>query len=384
MSEGKEERATEQRKRKAKESGDVPVSREFTSAAVLLGCLMILGPSSTRFLALWRQGMDLALLSAPRAFATPEDLIHSCVAPFGPALVPVGMVLLTALAIAVGIGAAQTGGIEVHPETIGWKWSRLSPASHLSSLFGTRTAVRFAKSLLPAAALIWIAVRTLKQQMYATPFLTPYRLPSALFACYSVAMTAGWIALGWSGLDYAVERRNWAQKLRMSKQDIRDEAKESNGNPHTKGRIRQVQRAMRRRRVKADVAAATVVITNPTHYAVALSFDMGTMAAPRVLCKGRDLHAATIREEARWAGVPIVENPPLARSLYRLVDEGQPIPFELYTTVASILAFLLRRETRSDARPGAQPGASSATRYDAPPAPHPATIEAVSAAKETP
>lgn len=90
-----------------------------------------------------------------------------------------------------------------------------------------------------------------------------------------------------------------------------------------------------------------MVITNPTHYAVALSFDVSTMEAPRVLAKGRDLHAFAIREEARWAGVPIVENPPLARSLYRLVDEGQAIPFDLYTAVASILAFLLRRETRA-------------------------------------
>ncbi|HEY8997693.1 MAG TPA: EscU/YscU/HrcU family type III secretion system export apparatus switch protein, partial [Edaphobacter sp.] len=133
-------------------------------------------------------------------------------------------------------------------------------------------------------------------------------------------------------------------RLKMSKQEIRDENKEQMGNPEVKGRIRQIQRAMRKRKVKADMSRATVVITNPTHYAVALEFSFETMATPTVLAKGRDLHAAEIREEARWAGVPIIENPPLARSLYRAVEPGQSIPFELYAAVAGILAFLYRQK----------------------------------------
>jgi flagellar biosynthetic protein FlhB len=102
--------------------------------------------------------------------------------------------------------------------------------------------------------------------------------------------------------------------------------------------------------LRADVKKASVVITNPTHYAVALSFDMSTMEAPRVLAKGRDLLAAQIREEARWAGVPLVENPPLARSLYRSVEPGQSIPAELYAAVAAILAYLFRQETEERIR----------------------------------
>jgi flagellar biosynthetic protein FlhB len=102
--------------------------------------------------------------------------------------------------------------------------------------------------------------------------------------------------------------------------------------------------AMRKRKIKADMSRASVVITNPTHYAVALEFSFETMQAPIVLVKGRDLFAAEIREEAKWRGVPLVENPPLARSLYRLVDVGQSIPFELYATVAGILAYLYRQQ----------------------------------------
>src|SRR5215469_4974477 len=120
---------------------------------------------------------------------------------------------------------------------------------------------------------------------------------------------------------------------------------------------------MRRRKVKADISRASVVITNPTHYAVALEFSFETMLAPVVLTKGRDLHAAEIREEARWAGVPVIENPPLARSLYKLVEPGQSIPIELYSAVAGILAYLYRKqvEERMRTRDGQQGGGHHGT-----------------------
>ena len=122
------------------------------------------------------------------------------------------------------------------------------------------------------------------------------------------------------------------------------------GNPQIRAKIRQIQRAMRKRKVKADMSRASVVITNPTHYAVALEFSFETMSAPTVLAKGRDLLAAEIREEARWAGVPIIENPPLARSLYKMVEPGQSIPFDLYAAVAGILAFLYRQKVEERVR----------------------------------
>lgn len=136
----------------------------------------------------------------------------------------------------------------------------------------------------------------------------------------------------------------------MSRQDLKDESKDSDGSPQIKGRIRSLQRQMRRRKLRGDVARAAVVVTNPTHYAVALDFDFETMDAPRVLAKGRDLLAAAIREEAGWAGVPLVENPPLARSLYKLVEPGETIPAELYAAVASILAWIYRMRMEQEQR----------------------------------
>jgi flagellar biosynthetic protein FlhB len=176
------------------------------------------------------------------------------------------------------------------------------------------------------------------------------RLPAALETAYRLALDAAWVTLAWSGLDYTVEWVSWNKRLKMSKQEMKDEVKESMGNPQVKGRIRQIQNAMRRRKVKADLSRASVVITNPTHYAVALEFSFDTMQAPTVLAKGRDLHAKEIREEAQWAGVPLIENPPLARSLYRSVEPVQKIPFELYAAVAGILAYLYRQKVEEKIR----------------------------------
>jgi len=147
-----------------------------------------------------------------------------------------------------------------------------------------------------------------------------------------------------------VEWRSREQRLKMSRQEQREEYKDSEGNPQIRSRIRNLRRLARRRRQQVDVAKAAVVITNPTHYAVALDFDFETMDAPKVLAKGRNLIAEEIKEQARWSGVPILENPPLARSLYRSVEPGESIPVVLYAAVASILAFLYRQRVEQEMR----------------------------------
>jgi flagellar biosynthesis protein FlhB len=204
--------------------------------------------------------------------------------------------------------------------------------------------MRLLKSLIPMSVLSifgWIA---LKKITFGLPIMAKTRLPIAFSVVHGLALDAAWILLIWGCVDYIAEWRSWNNRLRMSKQEVREEMKDSLGNPLIKSRIRLIQRAMRKRKVKADLSDASVVITNPTHYAVALQFSFETMQAPIVLIKGRDLFAADIREEARWAGVPIVENPPLARTLYKSAEPGQSIPIELYSTVAGILAYLYRKD----------------------------------------
>jgi flagellar biosynthetic protein FlhB len=138
------------------------------------------------------------------------------------------------------------------------------------------------------------------------------------------------------------ERSKYSKRLRMSKQDLRDEVKDTEGNPQTKGRIRRIQRDMRRRNMMKDVAKATAVIVNPTHYAVAIQYEQGSMAAPLVVAKGKNYLAARIRQRAIENQVPIIENPPLAQALYKSVDVGQEIPAHLYRAVAEILAYIFK------------------------------------------
>lgn len=349
MSGERTEKASEQRKKKSREKGEGVRSRELTNAAAMLGGLLLMRGAAEQFTAKWSMAYMSALGVGMQSYDTPDGMSRMLPSLLVPGLAPVALVLVAALFGAVAVGALQTGGVQIHAASLAWKPGRLNPVSNLKNLFSVRSVLRFAKSLMPAGAVGALASISLRHSVLPMAVFSEARLPVTLTAAYGVALQAAWISLGWAALEYANEWRSWNSSLKMTKEEVKQEIKESNGNPHTKGRIRQIQRAMRRRRVKADVSKAAVVITNPTHYAVALQFDMATMAAPNMLMKGRDLHALEIREEARWAGVPIVENPPLARALYRSVEEGRAIPFELYSAVAAILAYLFREARQREA-----------------------------------
>jgi len=226
---------------------------------------------------------------------------------------------------------------------------RINPVSNIKNLFSLRAAARLAKSLVPAAILAVFAVQRIARQLRLPPFSTA-RLELMGGDIYGLLLAAAWLLFAWSLIDYLVEWQSRESRLKMSREDLRDEYKETEGNPQIRSRIRNLQRQARRRKVKNDVSKAAVVLTNPTHYAVALSFDFETMEAPKLMAKGRNLLAEEIKAEARWAGVPIIENPPLARSLYRTVEVGQPIPADLYAAVAAILAYLYRQRLEEEMR----------------------------------
>jgi flagellar biosynthetic protein FlhB len=349
MSEKGTEAATEQRKEKAKKKGDVVHSRELLSAVSMLAGVLVLGSCAKQFLSGWDQVYASSLQLGMGDFSA-ESLDRAVVKILAPALLPVGLILAASFAAALMAGVGQTGGVNINGEALMIKPERLSPVTNLGNIFSMRSMTRLAKSLLPAAVVIAMGLKAMRELVLPMPVMSATRLPETLSTCFDLAVKAAWVMVVWSALDYAMERVAWNKKLRMTKQELRDEAKETMGNPQVKGRQRRIQNAMRRRKVKADVSRASVVITNPTHFAVALEFSFESMLAPTVLVKGQNLHALKIREEARWAGVPIVENPPLARSLYKNVEEGQAIPYELYSAVAGILAFLYRQQVEKAAR----------------------------------
>jgi flagellar biosynthetic protein FlhB len=359
MSEGTEQ-ATAQRKKKARESGDIVRSRELLSAVAMLGGVLTLGSVAHNFVSTWGHVYLESLSTATGGDISDKQGVQSIQRMIAPALLPVGFVMAASFAAVLMTGVAQGGGVSLHPKALELKFERLNPVTNLGNLFSLRSTARIAKSLVPAAVMVifgWHALHSLLDPM---PVMSTMRVWGMFGTSYSLVLDAAWVTLVWSALDYAVEWRSWNERLKMTKQEIRDEMKDAMGNPQVKGRMRQIQRAMRRRRIKADISKASVVITNPTHYAVALEFSFETMQAPTVLAKGRDLQAAEIREEARWAGVPIIENPPLARSLYRAVEPGQSIPFELYQTVAGILAFLYRQKVEETMRRERQAQAAAA------------------------
>lgn len=350
------EQATPLRKKKAKEKGDNVRSRELLSAMAMLGGIVMLGAMSNGFVASWGKVYIESLRSATTGVGSftgqsGEQLLVGAVRRILlPTLLPVGLVMAAAFTGALVSGVAQSGGLQIYPNAIELKFSKLNPVTNLGNLFSLRSATRLVKSLVPAAVMVVLGWGALKTLMIPMPVMSLMRLPATFSAAYGLALDAAWVTLAWSGLDYAIEWRSWNQRLKMSKQELREEMRDAIGNPQVKAKIRQIQRAMRKRKVKADMSRASVVITNPTHYAVALEFSFETMSAPTVLAKGRDLLAAEIREEAKWAGIPIIENPPLARSLYKMVEPGQSIPFELYAVVAGILAYLYRQKVEERVR----------------------------------
>jgi flagellar biosynthetic protein FlhB len=346
------EQATPLRKKKARERGDSVHSRELLSAMAMLGGVMTLGALSNGFVSNWGKVYSASLRSAVNLNGQSGELLFVGAVRqiLLPALLPVGLILAASFAGALVSGIAQSGGVQIYPTALELKFAKLNPVTNLGNLFSLRSATRVAKSLVPAAVMMVLGWGALKALIIPMPVMSLMRLPVTFSAAYGLALDAAWVTLAWSGLDYAIEWRSWNQRLKMSKQEMREEIRDSMGNPQIKAKVRQIQRAMRKRKVKADMSRASVVITNPTHYAVALEFSFETMSAPTVLAKGRDLLAAEIREEARWAGIPIIENPPLARSLYKMVEPGQSIPFELYAAVAGILAYLYRQKVEERVR----------------------------------
>jgi flagellar biosynthetic protein FlhB len=346
------EQASQHRREKARKDGDILHSRELTAAAGTLAGVLALGAVGSTALSTWRATFASFLDLGRAARWEPDQLQPTLIAMRRLAMAVLGppaLVMAAVVAAALGIGVLQTGGVNIHVESVGFNFDRINPVSNIKNLFSLRAAARLGKSLLPAALLAVFAVQRIARQLTIPPFSIS-RLETLGSDVYGLLLAAAWLLFGWSAIDYLVEWQSRESRLKMSKQDMRDEFKETEGSPQIRGRIRNLQRQARRKRVKDDVAKAAVVLTNPTHYAVALGFDFQTMEAPRVMAKGRNLLAEEIKAEARWAGVPIIENPPLARSLYRSVEVGQPIPADLYAAVAAILAYLYRQRVEAELR----------------------------------
>ncbi|MBM9616492.1 flagellar biosynthesis protein FlhB [Desulfobulbus rhabdoformis] len=222
--------------------------------------------------------------------------------------------------------------------------TKLDPIKGMGRFFSKRSLVEVIKSLLKVGLIGWVAFKTMQGEFDKALVLSEIPVSGTLLylaqtAAMVMAKVAG-IMIVLAILDYAFVRWEMEEKMKMTKQEQKEETKETEGDPHIKSKIRAIQQQMARSRMMAAVPEADVVITNPTHYAVAIQYESGKMEAPIVLAKGQDMVATKIREIARENDVPLVENPPVARLLHSKVEVGHAIPEEMFKAVAEILAYV--------------------------------------------
>ncbi|MEZ5363002.1 MAG: EscU/YscU/HrcU family type III secretion system export apparatus switch protein [Bryobacterales bacterium] len=338
------EQPTPRRKNKAREEGQVASSRELTASLQFGAVVGLLAMSGAMIVEGLMRAMRGTFQLAFREHVGPAELgglARTLVE--GPLsfLAPLGLLLL---AIGLLSHVTQTG-FALSAKKLQPDLKRLSPMQKLQELPGENLA-QTAKALvlLPVAAVIFWVVLSGELERFLLLPLTSARAGAAVVAnaTLELLLKAAVVLAAAGGLDFYRQRRKLGKKLMMTKHEVRQEHKDIEGNPQIKARLRRLQREMMRRRMMSEVPKASVVVANPTHYAVALRYEPQKHAAPNVVAKGADHLALRIRAVADEHGVPIVENPPLAQALYRGAEIGDEIPADLYRAVAELLALIYR------------------------------------------
>jgi len=359
VADNRTEKGTPRRRESAREKGQVVRSRDFVSALTLFAVILFLAWRPSVWIGRWQSFFSHSLDAGVRSdwSGQPQVIAWTGLA------VAQWLLPIFAVALFASASASFAQGVSFAPGALSPNFNRLNPANNLKQLFSLASFSRILRSVLPAGVMLYLAVRlvfTHAPMVLHAGRLNP-RTSLALMGgvCYDLAWQLTFVFFAWSGVDYLLQRYTYEKSIRMTKQEVKQESKDSEGNPQIRGRLRRLRRELLRRSLQRDVQRATAVITNPTHYAVALEYRSATMPAPVVVAKGRNLIAQKIKELARWHEIPIVENPPLAQALYKAAEVGQMIPPQLYAAVAEILAFLYRAQMRMDSQSAAaQPGAA--------------------------
>jgi flagellar biosynthetic protein FlhB len=345
----KTEKPTPKRLKKARHDGQIGKTPDLGAWAGMFVAGLVIPMTASGTMA----AADMVLKRWPSVMAHPEP---------GPALgilgdgLAAGLKALAPLAfglLATGITAAAVqGGLYPAMGLLKPKFSRLNPFQGIKRIFGPHAAWEAVKSVVKTsvvAAVLYYSCRNLVPVLMGTGTLPLHALTSTVIdAVFSLIRAASFAGLTMAAADYIVIRRRTNKQLRMSKQDIKDEHKSAEGDPHIKGQIRARQLAMSRNRMMTDLASADVVLVNPTHVAVALRYDP-QKGAPRVVAKGAGAIATKIREKATEHRIPMVQDIPLARSLYKSCEIGSEIPPELYGAIARVLAFIMTLKAKGSA-----------------------------------
>jgi len=341
---GKTEQPTQRRLEKARKEGQFPSAKEFVSALQFLVFLGLLAAGGASWFAQFRLTMKALLKLAFAPELTPRDLMH-----VGWQVVErhVFPLILAGMAVALA-----TVAFRLITTRFGISFKKLAPdAARFNPIQRLRDLPRQNLPMLAQAVIllpvflwaVWVVARDKLDDFLSLPLRS---VESGVSLIGGSLMELFWKAAGlflvFGSVDLFRQMHRYKQDLRMSKQEIREELKDVEGNPQMKARIRRLQRERVRRQMMKDIPKATAVVVNPTHYAVAIRYQLDGMAAPMVIAKGKNYLALRIRQKAVEHQVPVIENPPLAQALYKSVDVGQEIPPHLYRAVAEILAYIFK------------------------------------------
>jgi flagellar biosynthetic protein FlhB len=356
----KTEQPTEKKLRESREKGEVPRSRDLSGALVVLaGVAALMSSGESAFLHA-RQIFSLGLGYSREALfsdALPGRTLHAAMSEALSLFAPVAVATMLATLAA----PLLLGGLNFSAQALQPKFERLDPIKGLGKIFAMRGLVELGKALLKLifiGTVLLLLLRHWQGELQATGRGSVMAgIAQSIGLLGRSALWFGSMLALIGGIDALYQKYDHGKNLRMTKQEIKDEMKESEGNPEMKGRIRQVQQAQARRRMMEDLPKADVVVVNPTHFAVALRYDDGRMGAPRVIAKGVDVMAQQIRLVAGSHRIPMVEAPPLARALYATTELGREIPAALYVAVAQVLAYVyqLKQATAQGETPPAAP-----------------------------
>src|SRR5665213_1147972 len=346
------EKATPKRQGEAREKGQVARSADVGGSLIFLTIIITLHLTFVSTLQLAEHSFAVAIQSANGRVAVN---IHSAWGLFARSFVAYAalMSITFGAAVAIGIGAnVLQFGFLFTPKKLAPKFSMLNPFPGFKRLFfSVQTLVQLAKQMAKISlvfAIVFIQLHDQVPTFYSLARASPYAIVMNVEGlAYGVGIRFGLLLFVLGIADYFWEKHRLAESLKMTKTEVRDEHRQQEGNPEVRQAVKQRQRASARRRMMSSVPRATVVVTNPTHFAVALEWDEITMDAPVLTCKGADLMARRIRELAREHNVPIMENPPLARALYDKVELDSPVPPNLYAAVAQVIAFIYKLKNRT-------------------------------------
>lgn len=343
--EEKTEKPTPKKRKDVRKKGEVAKSRELPSVAVLLTGILTMAVMAPFMSTQMRMVMEKVLIEFPVADFDLTDMVNLSQELIGLFLLMIGPIMAAVFIMAILSNILQVGFL-LSGESIKPKLSKLNPLKGFARLFSMQSLMEFVKSVAKLTIVGLVSYLAIKGELDRIPGLMDMELGAILayilITALKITVICALAMVVLVAADYAFQKWQFEKRIKMTKKEVKDELKTSEGDPLVKSRIKSIQIEMSRKRMMQDVPKADVVITNPTHFAVAIKYDSAVMGAPRLLAKGADAVAQRIKALAREHQIPVVENKELSRHLFAAVDIGQEIPVELYQAVAEVLAYIYK------------------------------------------